>query len=425
MSGLRLSRVFLKAASFIALVGGAVFLSPEFAHAQSTVKEVVTNVTTSTSKLPNLITTVAYISGIAFAVLGIMKLKSHVDNPGNFPMSQGLIRLGVGGGLLALPMVVEAMANSIGNGGVGATLFTQLGLAGGTGGAGAGASAGGVGAMFKQVINSFGTSSNLLTSIAYISGIFLAVMALFRFRDHVDRPSQVPLSDGVKRLIAGGMFLSLPMTVEAVVRTMSAGLVNQSASGRSGWVVNAAPASLDEVAVRFMSDIAGPISVLLAGFSFIAGLALILVGISRLTKAMSDGPRGPAGMGTIMTFLAGGALMQISNVVGAFSSSLFGDANMSTYAVLSSPVSTALGAQAGAVISTVEALMLFISIVGYIAFIRGWFVLKAVADGGGQGVSLAQGLTFLFGGSLAINLGDLINVIQKTLGYTNFGLAFS
>lgn len=424
MLGLRFSHASIRT-FLLVLTGAIIFLLPDLAHAQSTVKNVVTSVTTSTGKLPNLITTVAYISGIAFGVLGIIKLKEHVDSPPNVPLRGGLIRLLTGGMLLALPRVVEAMVNTIGNNGTFATFFTQLLGLNAANGPGVGAAAGGVGAMFANVINSFGTSANLLTSLAYISGLFLAVMAIFRFRDHVDKPGQVPLSDGVKRLIAGGLFLSLPMTVEAVTRTMAAGLVTQaSVKGRHAWVVAATPASLDEVAVRLIGDIAGPISVLLAGFSFIGGLALILIGISRLTKTMNEGARGPAGIGTIMTFLSGGALMQLSNMVGAFSSSLFGDEKMSNYAVLSAPVNAALGvAAAGQVISTVEALMLFVSIVGYIAFIRGWFVLKAVADGS-QGVSMAQGLTFLFGGSLAINLGDLINTIQSTLGYTNFGLAF-
>lgn len=410
----------------LALTGAFVLLSPDLAHAQATAQNIVANVNASASKLPNLITTVAYISGIAFGVLGIIKIKNHVDAPNQVPLAQGIVRLVTGGMFLALPRTVEAMVNTVGRGGTGATFFSQLfGL--GTGGPGAGATAGGVGGMIAQIVNSFGTSSNILTTIAYIAGLFLAVMAIFRFRDHVDRPSQVPLSDGVKRLVAGGLFLSLPMTVEAVVRTMSAGLTTQSSTNRHGWAAPATPASLDEVAVRFIGDIAGPISVLLAGFAFIGGLALILIGISRLTKGMNEGARGPTGIGTIMTFLSGGALMQLSNMVGAFSSSLFGDEKMSTFAVLSPNVRASMtAAQQASVISTVEALMLFVSVVGYIAFIRGWFVLKAVADGAGN-VSIAQGITFLLGGSLAINLGDLVNAISTTLGYTGaggFGLAF-
>ncbi|HEX2753172.1 MAG TPA: hypothetical protein VHP34_08775, partial [Alphaproteobacteria bacterium] len=64
----------------------------------------------------------------------------------------------------------------------------------------------------------------------------------------------------------------------------------------------------------------------------------------------------------------------------------------------------------------------FVMLVGYIAFIRGWFVLKAFADGQ-QGATVAQGLTFLIGGSLAINLGELVNALQETVGIA--GITFS
>lgn len=83
--------------------------------------KVTDNIVTSSSKFPNLITTMAYIGGIGLGVAGVMKLKAHVDNPGNAPMKDGLVRLAAGGGLLALPMIVESMGNTIGVGG-GATL---------------------------------------------------------------------------------------------------------------------------------------------------------------------------------------------------------------------------------------------------------------------------------------------------------------
>ncbi len=35
----------------------------------------------SASRIPNLITTTAFIAGIAMAVAGVFKLKAHVDNP--------------------------------------------------------------------------------------------------------------------------------------------------------------------------------------------------------------------------------------------------------------------------------------------------------------------------------------------------------
>jgi len=84
--------------------------------------DVTTNITNSTSTLPNLITTMAYIGGIGLGVAGILKLKGHVDNPAQVPLKDGLVRLGAGGGLLALPIVMEVMTGTVGSDGAGVAL---------------------------------------------------------------------------------------------------------------------------------------------------------------------------------------------------------------------------------------------------------------------------------------------------------------
>ena len=68
----------------------------------------------SISQLPGLLSGVAYMVGILLGVLGILKIKDHVENPGQTPIQHGAIRLVAGGGLFALPIVYEAMMNTIG-----------------------------------------------------------------------------------------------------------------------------------------------------------------------------------------------------------------------------------------------------------------------------------------------------------------------
>ena len=87
-----------------------------FANGQ-TFEDVSRNIVTSAAGLPSMIETVAYVGGIGLGVAGIFKLKNHVDNPAQHPMKDGLVRLGAGGGLLALPYLTQAMAGSINNGG--------------------------------------------------------------------------------------------------------------------------------------------------------------------------------------------------------------------------------------------------------------------------------------------------------------------
>lgn len=74
------------------------------------------NIITASSGFNNLISVVCWIGGAGLGVAGIFKLKNHVDNPGQTPMKDGLVRLGCGGGLLAFPFIMQAMQGSINNG---------------------------------------------------------------------------------------------------------------------------------------------------------------------------------------------------------------------------------------------------------------------------------------------------------------------
>ena len=75
------------------------------------------NIQKSAQNIPELISTVAYIGGAGMGVAGVLKLKQHVDNPGQNPLKDGLVRLGAGGGLLALPFVLDSMTSTIGTSG--------------------------------------------------------------------------------------------------------------------------------------------------------------------------------------------------------------------------------------------------------------------------------------------------------------------
>jgi hypothetical protein len=71
------------------------------------------NITTSISGIPGLLSGVAYMFGILLGVLGILKIKDHVENPAQTPLKDGAIRLAAGGGLFALPIVYEAMQQTL------------------------------------------------------------------------------------------------------------------------------------------------------------------------------------------------------------------------------------------------------------------------------------------------------------------------
>jgi len=79
-------------------------------------RDMSNNIVTASSGFNNLISTVCWIGGAGLGVAGIFKLKQHVDNPGQTPMKDGLIRIACGGGLLGFPFIQAAMQGSISNG---------------------------------------------------------------------------------------------------------------------------------------------------------------------------------------------------------------------------------------------------------------------------------------------------------------------
>lgn len=86
------------------------------------------NISLSIAQLPGLITGLAYLFGLLLGVLGIMKIKDHVENPGQTPLKDGAIRLAAGGALFALPIIFEAMTETVGTGGLGATAAGLTGV---------------------------------------------------------------------------------------------------------------------------------------------------------------------------------------------------------------------------------------------------------------------------------------------------------
>lgn len=107
MKAIRNKMFQFQAAATVALLAG---VQDAKANDFSTV---ATSITNSIASLPGMLTAIAYVFGILIGVLGILKIKDHVENPGNTPLKDGAIRLAAGGALFALPMIYEAMFNTV------------------------------------------------------------------------------------------------------------------------------------------------------------------------------------------------------------------------------------------------------------------------------------------------------------------------
>lgn len=83
-------------------------------NANQNFSDIARNITDSIQELPGMVTAISYMIGLLMGVLGVMKIKDHVENPTQTPLKDGAVRLAAGGALFALPIVFEAMLNTIG-----------------------------------------------------------------------------------------------------------------------------------------------------------------------------------------------------------------------------------------------------------------------------------------------------------------------
>ena len=102
----------LQAAIMVGLMAGSG--SAHAAAGRNDWSSIANNITESIEELPGLISALAYMIGLLMGVLGIIKIKDHVENPTQTPMKDGAVRLAAGGALFGLPIVMESMLTTIG-----------------------------------------------------------------------------------------------------------------------------------------------------------------------------------------------------------------------------------------------------------------------------------------------------------------------
>jgi len=65
--------------------------------------------------------------------------------------------------------------------------------------------------------------------------------------------------------------------------------------------------------------------------------------------------------------------------------------------------------------TAVAAALTFVQLIGVIAFVRGWLMMKKFVEGAGN-ISFAQALTHILGGCLAINIAAFLKILDTTFG---------
>ena len=143
--------------------------------------------------------------------------------------------------------------------------------------------------------------------------------------------------------------------------------------------------------------------------AYVLGLGVFGAGLFRLVRMNEPHGRAAGGAGTVMCFALGTAMFSFPAWMESGGVSLFGEG----------PRTSVLSYGAGAGVAEYNALLgaLFaiVQFVGVVSFLRGWFVLRAAADGWAR-ATMGSGVWHIAGGLLAWHIIPVLDAIQTTIG---------
>jgi hypothetical protein len=160
-----------------------------------------------------------------------------------------------------------------------------------------------------------------------------------------------------------------------------------------------------------------PLLDLLSAGCFLGGVVLTIQGLLKMAHSSCHGK--PASSSVIVGyFFLGAVLISITVMMDVMTETFFGYPS-SVYrspglAYRTGDTSLDRNLSAGA-----QGLFRFSYVVGCIAFIRGWFVLRSALQGRGH-ASFSGGVTHIVGGIGCINLSSLVDALQQTFGFKLF-----
>ncbi len=279
-----------------------------------------------------------------------------------------------------------------------------------------------LGGVFYNLCANSSPFANLMMWISYAGGCFFAIAGVHHLRQHADEPRRHGLAMPLAMFMGATGLLALPSFIGMLASSLwlptSMGTFVCAASGGAGipgvGISNGGGSGvgLDMMMYNFMTNVKYPLLSFISMTAWLSGLYMIVRGLFKATKHGVD-PKANAPHKLMIDFIFGALLMAIGGNVYMLSYSVFGaGVPVGSPSVISWTTVTSISPQFR---TAVVAALSFVQIIGSIAFVRGWLLLKKFAEGTGN-VSLAQGLTHIIGGVLAINIFMFLHIMDNTFG---------
>lgn len=279
-----------------------------------------------------------------------------------------------------------------------------------------------LGDMMCAVSQNIAPFENLINGFAYITGAILIGIGLSQlayFTDTFSASKQYGISKPKGLLISGSALLSFPYFLNVLTHTLFRNadngngihvcqpLVIIGAGGTAGNV------GLDGLMINLVMNIKGPMVSMLSVLCVLMGMMMVCRGLLKGSKFGQDAKSTVPNI--IANLTIGTILFTIGTSLNEIMTTVFGDDNVWGSGIVTSAIRSDFGANTQPFQSAVYAALTFFQLVGFIAFIRGWLIIRDAVEGQGQ-KTVAQGLTHIFGGVLAVNIYRFLDVMDTTFG---------
>lgn len=264
-----------------------------------------------------------------------------------------------------------------------------------------------VGSVADNVVSNgtFGSIMDLFSGLCYLIGATFGIKSALQLKDHTNNPQQVHLSKAIVSMAVCGILLSMPTFLDMLQGTFGV----SGTLGGLGSLAGGTPSSATDLSGMFQA-FATSVPSLMKMISFgavCAGAFMILRAVLLLPQLEQGRVEG----GKIIWLLISG--------VGLWSILPFIAVSMGTLGMSSTDASSLLTAKYAQVSSggfdgTIASMMVFVQLLGLLAFVRGMMILKALGEN--KDGAMGRALTHIFGGSAAMNVAWTVKMLAVSIG---------
>ncbi len=178
------------------------------------------NIGEQTSFVPPLIAVISYVIGTFFAVRGLFALKGFIEKPDDTPVTRVIAYVGLSSLLIFLPYTIDLVANTIGS-----TESQQVSVVDTAKSFNANTDACSadktLGNVFCNLTEQMGLFPALLSIGAYVMAAVITLIGFINLKNYGDDPSAVPLRSIIMKFVFAVLLISLPLTMQIIVRTVT------------------------------------------------------------------------------------------------------------------------------------------------------------------------------------------------------------